>query len=462
MIKINAIEGILCQGAGFLLIFPQAIPGKEIAPMYTPLPANPDLDRLKLLARELRDAFTAGDAEAGLRVGRHRGPTAPESTDFSLRIAQLVIAREHGFTSWDRLGQYLDSPARPAASDDERVPGQPHSRERLRRLSREEYPINAGQVQNILDNYRLGVLSTFRTVGGTNFPNTVIAVRATSGDGFILKIQTRAMPDWSLRQEHGAICALQGVDEVPVSEKCELDESRKILPFPYLVSNRLEGRQGELFFQQAPHELRLTLAEKLGDVTARIHERTPPPGLPALPLDMRGVEEALLGNVVLKQELEAQVPGFERRLRRAMGDLQYTGETGDEVMLKVEAGLHNLLVKQNGRSVRISGLFDFQAARRGPRITDLTKVEGSLATHAARGPSCPSRHQGRCVEAMRQAYRGRCGFNPEFDDETHLMLDVIGHARLVRYWWDCLEYLHPRNPLWIERVLLGLMRLGGS
>ena len=436
--------------------------GKEIAPMYTPLPPRPDIDQLKLQARELRDAFTAGEEAAGLRVCRHRGPAAPEYACLSLRSAQAVIAREHGFTSWTRLRQYIDSPARPAASDRGRVLGQPHSRERLRRLSREEYPITEGQVQNILDNYRLGVLSTFETIDGTNLPNTVIDIRTTSGDGFVLKIQTRSLPEWSLRQEHQAICVLQSVDEVPVSEKCELDESGEILPYPYLISNRLQGRQGELFFQQASHELRLSLAEQLGEMTAIIHQQTPPPGLPKLPEGMRSVEEALLGNAALKRELEAQVPGLERRMKRAMGALEDTGETGGEVLLKVEAGLHNLLVEENGKDLRISGLFDFQAARIGPRITDLTKVEGSIATHAARGPSHPSHHRDRYVEAMRQTYRGRCGFNPEFDAEAHLMLDVVGHARLVRYWWDCFEYLHPRNPLWIERVLLGLMRLGGS
>ena len=121
--------------------------------------------------------------------------------------------------------------------------------------------------------------------------------------------------------------------------------------------------------------------------------------------------------------------------------------------------MHNLLVKESGKGVRISGLFDFQSARTGPRITDLTKVEGSIETHTARGPSCSPHHEGRYVEALRQAYRGRCGVNLEFNHETRLMLDVVRYARLVRYWWDCLEYLHPNNPLWIERVLVGLMRL---
>ena len=427
--------------------------------MYTPFPAHPNIDQLKRRARELRDAVVAGDVEARLRVRLQHCPAPRDSGDFSIRSAQVVIGREHGFTTWDRLKQYIDSPAKPAAIDEERVPGQPHNRERLRRLSREEYPLTAPQVQDVLDNYRLGILSTFRTIGGTNFPNTVIALRTTSGDNFILKIQTRALPEWSLRQEHLVIRVLQRVDEVPVSEKGELDESLNILPYPYLISNRLEGRQGELFFQQASHEMRLSVVEQLGEMMGRGHQQTPPPGLPALPHGLQCIEEALLGDAALKGELQAQVPGFERRLRRTLNAMDFPGEPIDKVMLIVEAGLHNLLVKESGKGVRISGLFDFQSARTDPGITDLTKVEGSIETHTARGPSRSPHHEARYVEAMRHAYRGRCGVNPEFNHETHLMLDVVRYARLVRYWWDCLEDLHPNNPLWIERVLVGLMRL---
>ncbi len=247
-----------------------------------------------------------------------------------------------------------------------------------------------------------------------------------------------------------------------MSEKCELDESGALLPHPYLISNRLEGRQGEIFFEQTSHELRLSLAEQLGVMLGRIHEPTPPAGLPALPEGPQSVEETLLGNATLRRELEAQVPGFERRLRRCLSAAEFRGEKGDEVLLKVEVGLHNLLVEENGRRVRISGLFDFQAARLGPAITDLKKAEGSIATHTARGSSCPpgSNRETHYVEGLRNAYGTLRGVNPEFDFELRLMFDIVRHARQVRYWWDLCEYLHPRNPLWIERVLLGLTRRG--
>ncbi len=76
--------------------------------MYTPLPTRPDIDQLKLRARELRDAVAAGNAQANLRVHRQRWPVPQDPVAFPLRNAQSVIAREHGFTNWARLKQYID------------------------------------------------------------------------------------------------------------------------------------------------------------------------------------------------------------------------------------------------------------------------------------------------------------------------------------------------------------------
>jgi ankyrin repeat protein len=64
------------------------------------LPQRPDLDQLRRLAKELRDAARAGDPTAAERVARH--VAAPRSP-LPLAEAQLVVAREHGFPSWARL-----------------------------------------------------------------------------------------------------------------------------------------------------------------------------------------------------------------------------------------------------------------------------------------------------------------------------------------------------------------------
>lgn len=84
--------------------------------MSRSLPPNPSLRQLKIQARELLEAFGAGDPHAVARV-RHLLPrlagASPEvlrAAHFSLRDAQLVIAREYGFPSWPRLSATLRGP----------------------------------------------------------------------------------------------------------------------------------------------------------------------------------------------------------------------------------------------------------------------------------------------------------------------------------------------------------------
>jgi ankyrin repeat protein len=67
---------------------------------------RPDLDQLKRQAKELLDAYLAGDAAATAEVNAHyRGATAGA---FALHHAQLVLARSYGFESWPKLKAYVD------------------------------------------------------------------------------------------------------------------------------------------------------------------------------------------------------------------------------------------------------------------------------------------------------------------------------------------------------------------
>jgi ankyrin repeat protein len=70
------------------------------------LPQDPDLDQLRNQARELQRAVRAGDEAALARVTRLH-PQPPPRTEFRLTAAQLVLAREHGFTSWARMRRYV-------------------------------------------------------------------------------------------------------------------------------------------------------------------------------------------------------------------------------------------------------------------------------------------------------------------------------------------------------------------
>src|SRR5260370_42622220 len=60
------------------------------------LPAQPNLDQLRHQARELLRAARAGDAAATKRIHA-------VSDRLTLTAAQLVLARDLGFSSWSRL-----------------------------------------------------------------------------------------------------------------------------------------------------------------------------------------------------------------------------------------------------------------------------------------------------------------------------------------------------------------------
>jgi ankyrin repeat protein len=69
------------------------------------LSKRPDLDQLKRQAKELLEAFIAGDAEAVAEVTAHYRDA--DATKFALHDAQLVLARSYGFDSWPKLKAYV-------------------------------------------------------------------------------------------------------------------------------------------------------------------------------------------------------------------------------------------------------------------------------------------------------------------------------------------------------------------
>jgi hypothetical protein len=71
--------------------------------MTTQLPANPNITHLKKQAKALRRSVAAGEPEALSRVAAHHPAGAPDPVTFTLRDAQLTIAREHGFDGWHQL-----------------------------------------------------------------------------------------------------------------------------------------------------------------------------------------------------------------------------------------------------------------------------------------------------------------------------------------------------------------------
>jgi ankyrin repeat protein len=68
------------------------------------LPARPDLDQQKKLAKELLRAYRAGDPEASARMRAE----LPDKAELSLTDAQYVLAREYGFASWRELREHIE------------------------------------------------------------------------------------------------------------------------------------------------------------------------------------------------------------------------------------------------------------------------------------------------------------------------------------------------------------------
>jgi len=67
---------------------------------------KPDLVQLKRQAKELLQAFAAGETGAAAEVNAHYHGANPAS--FALHDAQLVIARSYGFESWPKLKAFVD------------------------------------------------------------------------------------------------------------------------------------------------------------------------------------------------------------------------------------------------------------------------------------------------------------------------------------------------------------------
>lgn len=67
---------------------------------------NPDIQQLKRQAKELLDAYRAGQSEAAAEVAFYHRTATPQN--FALHDAQLVLARSYGFESWPKLKAAVD------------------------------------------------------------------------------------------------------------------------------------------------------------------------------------------------------------------------------------------------------------------------------------------------------------------------------------------------------------------
>jgi hypothetical protein len=82
------------------------------------LPSQPSLTQLKLQARELQRDQRAGKPSAGARILAHHSRRSTQTSrqllerPLALADAQLVIAREYGFSSWTELKYHVEVESR--------------------------------------------------------------------------------------------------------------------------------------------------------------------------------------------------------------------------------------------------------------------------------------------------------------------------------------------------------------
>lgn len=102
--------------------------------MYKELPLRPSLIQLKNQAKDLLRGFRSGAASSISRFGEYH-PRSSDRLHPLLTDAQLVIAREYGFSSWPKLKRHVEGletlEARVARLRNDFARGDVESRERL-------------------------------------------------------------------------------------------------------------------------------------------------------------------------------------------------------------------------------------------------------------------------------------------------------------------------------------------
>ena len=80
--------------------------------MSKQLPPQPHLDSLKKQARQLLKGYESAQPDAAERIQAALAELPPSAAEsFTLRHAQQVVAREYGFSSWQKLADEVGQPA---------------------------------------------------------------------------------------------------------------------------------------------------------------------------------------------------------------------------------------------------------------------------------------------------------------------------------------------------------------
>ena len=344
------------------------------------------------------------------------------------------------------------------ASEDKRPLGQLANRETVRRIFQQKLEISMATASAILEKHQLGRLMTLKPLEA-NPMNSIFELKPEQGDSLILKIQCRPGIG-SLKGEHYAIHLLRQLTDLPVSNLCTLDDDKDIMPYPYLISNKLPGESGADFFERTDHANRMQLSEALGHIVGVIHslEAAEPEQLRNCDLSQWRsiVQEALFSDENFRDEVAAFSDTFYPQLDNLMASVPALQIEDDSVLLWSDAFFHNLLLKNSGRKIQITGIYDFQFAAYGSRLFDLDKIEGNFRVRR------PREIYGH-PEYIEQFYKGYEGAGKAVNapSDTHqILVNILRNAIQVRYWWwDCFGILHSKTPEYLRAILGGLAKL---
>lgn len=326
----------------------------------------------------------------------------------------------------------------------------------IRALFHDKPDVSRSRIDALLEKHGFSSSRFFKRLDATNFTNQMFLANTLHHGRIILKTQFRQTSGFSLKNEFIATRALQAVPGVPVSESVVYDGDGNPLPFECLLIHREPGETGLTHYEGASRAQRLQLAALLGETLARVHNQRCPDSLQAentrdLASWEATVRDALFGDETLASSIEATLPELWKRLLAALEPAPDVRIHGGNVFLWGEPGLHNVLV-ENGSSLRITNVHDFQSAGWGTAVHDLQQVEGE----AVAGPGSDY-YQPGYLDAFRSSYRATIEepVAPLSSEEAKL-LAVVKKVRGIRFFWDCGRLLHPGTPAFLGAAVSDL------
>lgn len=336
------------------------------------------------------------------------------------------------------------------------TPGQIVDRATIRQIYARQPTLSFTDAAAILDAHSLGAVQSLQHIAGT-WMNTTYEIVPRVHAPVIVKIQHRPGVG-SLATEQAVIHALQPIPTLPVSRLCLLDTSGAVIPFPYLLVEKLPGLSARMVFEHADHATRLTLATMLGETVGTIHAQTTfdPASLQCLDLHIwpQLLVDAL-DDAPLQRAIQGISASFFEQLSALLANTQPLSLTEPRVLLWGDPVFHNLLVSEQAAGYCLSGLFDFQQAGVGHRISDLTYVEGDFGR---RRPPGVYEHP-EYLPRFYTGYTSVMGDLTPIPDALRQITRIVRAALGIRFEWNCMRCFSPPMPEQLQLILDGITHL---